>query len=111
MELLRYHAAGLGSGRTYMYHLNYPASSTATAGGAGSQHEAETGSTSSAFEDMRGSFHDDGVFNLLGLALINSNPDTAGSNTEEMMPHSTEEIEVSEQLIAYVAGFCFAGYM
>ena len=80
-ELLRFHA-GLGNGRTYMYHLNYPSS----------HHEG----SESQDGDLRASFHGDDVFYLLGLPLLYSG--------------SPEEAEISEQLIAYIAGFCYAGY-
>lgn len=106
MELLRYHA-GLGSGRTWLYHLNYPPANNAAAP-VGSQH-SETEPSSSATDDMNGSFHGDGVFHLLGLAITNSNSYSVDSTIEES--HSVEEIEVAEQLIAYVAGFCSTGYV
>ena len=48
-------------------------------------------------DEMRGSFHGDDVFYLLGLSLLRDG--------------SAEESEISEQLMAYVAGFCYAGYL
>lgn len=54
-------------------------------------------------EDLVGSFHTDGVFYLLGLSLMEQTNPTLPTGS------SKEEVEISEQLIAYVAGFCFAG--
>lgn len=81
MELLRYHA-GLGAGRTYLYHVNHPQASGPEARPAG------------------GGFHAEGVAFLLGLPL-----------TADLRPSRqlAEEVELAEQLVSYVAGFCYAG--
>lgn len=83
MQVLRYHS-GLGSGRSYLYHLNYP-----------THQQQSTDATEATTEEIHGSFHSDDVFYLLGLSLVRNG--------------SPEETEVSEQLIAYVAGFSYAG--
>ena len=46
-------------------------------------------------DEVRGSFHGDDVFYLLGLSLLRNG--------------SPEDVELAEQLIAYVAGFSYAG--
>ena len=83
MQVLRDHSA-MGSSRTYLYHLNYP-----------THQQQSIDSTESNIDDVPGSFHGDDVFYLLGLSLLRNG--------------SPEETEVSEQLIAYVAGFSYAG--
>ena len=97
MELLRYHS---GPGHTYLYHLNYPLSSTGAGSGSESSHQTELLLSSST--DVRGSFHEDGVFYVLGLSLNSGFPSSSSKV-------KNEETEISEQLMAYVAGFCYAG--
>ena len=114
MELLRYHA-GLGTGRTFLYHLNYPSNTLiSTPGNLGmNQHhnqqqqqlhtESQVAGNGPLSEDLAGSFHTDGVFYLLGLSLMGPTNPTLPNGS------SSEEVEISEQLIGYGAGFCFAG--
>ena len=92
MQVLRYHS-GLGSGRTYLYHLNYPSHQQQQQQQQSS--DSATVEPTSVNDDVPGSFHGDDVFYLLGLSLLRNG--------------SPEETEVSEQLIAYVAGFSYAG--
>lgn len=98
MEVLRYHT-GLKNGRTYLYHLNFPPSPVASVGSmtthAEIQHNIEN--------EKSGSYHNDGIFYFLGLSLI------INSNSKSAVGRLSEDIEVSEQLITYVGGFCYAG--
>ena len=84
MELLRYHA-GLGAGRTFLYHFNQPPVA------------------SSAMSSL-GSCHADSVSHLLGLPLV-----TADFRSTHKSRQLAEEVELAEQLVSYVAGFCYAG--
>ena len=92
-EVLRLHV-GLRRGRTFMYHLNHPGlpqqQQLQQQQQQQQQQVRETGDG-----ELHGSFHNDDVFYLLGLPLVRGG--------------TQEEIDVSEQLIAYVAGFCYAG--
>lgn len=96
MELLRHHS-GLGSGKTFLYHLDYPPPS------AGMDVDDSYQLIPENFENegLKGSFHEDGVSYLLGLPL--------NSKSFHKSVATREDIDISEQLLAYVAGFCYAG--
>ena len=80
-QVLRYHSASGAPSRTYMFHLNYP----------GPHDQAPDGSPTKT-----ASYHGDDVFYLLGLPIVSGG--------------SSDQVDLAEQLIAYVAGFCYAGF-
>lgn len=101
MELIRYHS-GVGNGHTFLYHLDYPSvkKNEESRLNEGSVDQSDVIITSS--DELRGSFHEDGIFYLLGLSL---NVNHGFGSPLKLR----EAAEVSEQLLAYIAGFCYAG--
>lgn len=94
MELLRYHA-GMGAGRTFFYHLNHPAAS------ANSEINKDAGQ-----HEQAASFRGDSVSFALGLPLL---ADLRSAGSAARARQMAEDVELAEQLVSYVAGFCYAG--